>query len=198
MENRIKDHENDRYITTQDGEVYDRLRSLFVENIESINTYEKMPNDDSEELLLEFTYPAGSSYSTYTGTVIGHNFSLTFEQINTIRCALTALRQHQQDGGWRPIDSAPKDGTIFLCLIDGLTYIAKYDDLGRFTWCSHSNVASGASYKIHNMDGKRLLEETKEAEYDYQKQWILWKKGFDHKPTQWQPLPNPPEVKNEN
>lgn len=107
--------------------------------------------------------------------------------------ATLALLQHQQDGGWRPISEAPKDGTIFLCLIDGLTYIAKYDDLGRFTWCSHSNVASGASYKIHNMDGKRLLEETKEAEYDYQKQWILWKKGFDHKPTHWQPYPCPKE-----
>lgn len=28
--------------------------------------------------------------------------------------ALTALRQHQQDGGWRPIDSAPKDGARVL------------------------------------------------------------------------------------
>lgn len=91
MENRIKEHENDRYLTTEDGEVYDRLESSFIKNVEKINTYEKMPNDDSDHLLREFTYPAGNAFQTHKGTVIGHNFSLTFQQINQVRSALSRL-----------------------------------------------------------------------------------------------------------
>jgi hypothetical protein len=83
----------------------------------------------------------------------------------------------------RPIEEAPKCGKPFWVLIDRLPYLAKYGEHGRFVWCMHGNIATGASYNVKNIDGKRLLEETKAAEYDYQRQWYLWRLGFEHKPT---------------
>lgn len=95
-------------------------------------------------------------------------------------------------GEWKTIDTAPKGNVRFYCLIDGLPYIARYDEYDRFCWLNHSNIATGASFRAHEIDGKRLLEETKEAEYNFQQQWNLWKKGFEHKPTHWMPLPDAP------
>lgn len=100
--------------------------------------------------------------------------------------------EYQRAPVWQPIETAPKDGTVFEALIDGLPYKAKYDEFDRFIFCMHSNLANGAAYKIHNIDGKRLLEEIRPTGYDYQKSWTIWKKGFDHEATHWrheQPLP---------
>lgn len=95
---------------------------------------------------------------------------------------------------WKEFETAPKCGKLFYCLIDKLPYIARYDEHGRFVWCNHSNVATGASYRVHNIGGKRLLEEIKEAEYSYQRQWILWKLGFKHKPTHWAEYSKPASI----
>lgn len=103
---------------------------------------------------------------------------------------LAALEQST----WQPIETAPKNRVKFWALMDDLPYIAMYDEDERFLWLNHSNIATGASYKIHNINGKRLLEETKKEEYNYQKQWNIWKLGFEHTPTHWMPLPLPPKA----
>jgi len=114
------------------------------------------------------------------------------DDVSPVETILEALRL-ARDGGWRDIKSAPKDGTLFECLIDGLPYYAKYDEYGRFIRYRHTNIGEGAKYKIHYIDGKRLLEEVREQEYNYQKLGSIWTKGFDHKPTHWKPITPPSE-----
>jgi len=92
---------------------------------------------------------------------------------------------------WMPIETAPKDGTIFIAFIDGLPYKAKYDEWGRFTWYIHHNRAGrGRCYQKHEIDGKELLEILDEGEDDnYEVTGILWSRGFDYQPTGWIPAP---------
>ena len=99
---------------------------------------------------------------------------------------------------WQPIETAPKDGSEFLCLIGGVPYKAKYDSFGRFMWKMHTNCGVGAAYMVHKIDGLRLLEQTKEAEYNYKPSWVLWINGFKDRPTHWMPVPSLPEVSNES
>lgn len=66
----MKEHQNDRYLTTQDGEVFDRLTNSFVVDIEPINTYEKMPqkvDGDNAEAVAETILKALSSYEKLQG-----------------------------------------------------------------------------------------------------------------------------------
>ena len=99
---------------------------------------------------------------------------------------------------WMDIKSAPKDGSTFLALIDGLPYHAHYDEYGRFIWTMHGNVGEGAAYIVRNIDGRRMLEQTKEAEYNYQKVNYVWRNGFDHKPTHWMPILPAPKEESKN
>ncbi|KKK55021.1 hypothetical protein LCGC14_3078770 [marine sediment metagenome] len=95
---------------------------------------------------------------------------------------------------WREIKTAPKDGKPFLALIGGLPYAAKYDKHGRFVWYFHSDRSSGPVYRIHEIDGKRLLEETKpQPPRDYQPTGHFWVNGFSDEPTHWMPFPEPPQ-----
>lgn len=43
---RLKEQEDDRYLTTIDGQVFDRLHNRFLADneVEPINTYEKLPS----------------------------------------------------------------------------------------------------------------------------------------------------------
>jgi len=66
----MKEHQNDRYLTTQDGEVFDRLTNSFVVDIEPINTYEKMPqkvDGDNAEAVAETILKALSAYEKLQG-----------------------------------------------------------------------------------------------------------------------------------
>jgi hypothetical protein len=121
----------------------------------------------------------------------------SFPDISSLVVAfLIATRPQPAVSEWRPIGEAPKDGTEFYSLIDGLPYLSKYDEHGRFLRCNHGNAAPGASYRVHEINGVRLLEELTPAEYDYQKQWNIWKLGFSHKPSHWCPaMPLPPAPK---
>ncbi len=95
---------------------------------------------------------------------------------------------------WRLIETAPKDGTPFLAWISGLPYAAKYDKDGRFIWYWHTDMACGPSYIIHDVDGKRLLEETRPQDpHDFQIIGHLWVNGFDDTPTYWMPITDPPK-----
>ena len=96
---------------------------------------------------------------------------------------------------WQPIETAPKDGKTFLALVGGLPYAAKYDKDGRFIWYWHSDQACGPTHLVHEIDGKRLLEEIKvQPPHDYQPSGHLWVNGFSGEPTHWMPLPEPPDV----
>lgn len=136
-----------------------------------------------EEALEAFKFMEASLISEHGHMTYDANFKEAMEKI----------RDYINGSGWMSIETAPKDGTLFYSLIDGIPYMSKYDKYGRFIWLNHSNIGQGASYKIHNINGKRLLEEVSEKKYNYQKEWTIWKKGFDFIPTHWMPLPTPPE-----
>jgi hypothetical protein len=101
------------------------------------------------------------------------------------------------DGGWQDISTAPRDGTEFLALLNGLPVKAKYDELGRFIWFAWCDMAQGPGYKCHDglIEGKRLLEEYQPKE---DPKWeitaFIWRSGFEAKPTHWMPLPPPPMI----
>lgn len=54
--------------------------------------------------------------------------------------ALTALRQHQQDGGWLPIETAPKDGRKMILLLTP----------SRFPQVAYSNTWWTAGFSVEN------------------------------------------------
>ena len=120
---------------------------------------------------------------------------LTLGDARRAKQALTAAQAASAAApvGWRPVETAPKDGTEFIVLIGGLPYKARYDEHGRFIWYMHLNRAPGVSYKVHQIDGETLYERLTEAGYDCQPTGVMWKKGFEDKPTHWMPLPNPPQ-----
>lgn len=94
--------------------------------------------------------------------------------------------------GWQLIETAPKGGTHFLALLGGLPYEAKYDEYDKFIWYTHSDHATGPVYRIHEIDGKRLLEETEpKGAPKFKITGLSWRTGFEKSPTHWAPLPEP-------
>ena len=76
----------------------------------------------------------------------------------------------RRDGGWLPIESAPKDGTrILLALTGGKQCVAR----------TEHNPFQGAQWVIY-------------GELGHVGCWVL---ADDCDPTHWQPLPKPPEAK---
>lgn len=78
--------------------------------------------------------------------------------------------------GWRPIDTAPKDGTIIIaCQVDGdrvgVSLVSWYKGINTEGWVQ----SIGAEIK----DGKRV-----------ESNWRLI--GFNYL-THWHPLPKPPQ-----
>lgn len=97
--------------------------------------------------------------------------------------------------GWQLIETAPKDGSLFIAKIGGAIYAAYYDKDDRFCWVMHSNKASGRIYKKEIIDGVEFQKEiTPEGEADYQPERKIWIRGFKDKPTHWIPLPKLPEL----
>lgn len=112
----------------------------------------------------------------------------SLDQLERILRAAPSLPQ------WLPIESAPRDGAYFYALIDGLPYCAFFDEYGRFIRVTHSNIAKGPTYQLHRIEGKELREMLSEAEPAfYVKVHMIWQAGFDHQPTDWMPLPQPPK-----
>lgn len=101
---------------------------------------------------------------------------------------------------WKPIETAPKDGTVFLSLNHDLeVWVARYTDdpKPRITFRTN-RLHEPRAFRVHEIDGKRLLEEDLEfakKNEQWRSAWSIWSRGYDFKPTHWMPLPTPPEVK---
>jgi len=96
------------------------------------------------------------------------------ERITELEQQLEAARK---DAGWRPIESAPKDGTDVLLHGDGRTTFGH--------WCEPSDKPT-----IKYRDGFAPEPEWEE----FEPFWASWDGGFtdEHPPTHWMPLPQSP------
>jgi len=101
--------------------------------------------------------------------------------------ALAALLREAGDG-WRPIESAPKDGTVVLL------------------YCPQGDGSPGSTYRVtagnwesdpggitehRDLEGRYLGQD----ESDGWEGWMSWDGGFSEDtmmPTHWRPLPAPP------
>lgn len=79
---------------------------------------------------------------------------------------------------WKPIESAPKDGTAIL-LTNG-------KDVAEGHWY----FEEGGTTEHRDLDG-RYIDQTESDGYDG---WLDWDGGMQPDPTHWMPLPAPPEV----
>jgi hypothetical protein len=90
---------------------------------------------------------------------------------------------------WKPIESAPKDGS------DILIYAPSYQHEGKETGdrvtVGHWATDAERQRQVGDCGG-----ECRCPEYDYEDPaWITWDGGFrpEYPPTHWLPLPAPPE-----
>jgi hypothetical protein len=96
--------------------------------------------------------------------------------------------QPEERGGWRLIESAPKDGTVVLLFCprgdgsEGSTY--------RLT-CGHWDEEPGGTTEYRDADGRYIGQDDRDAWAG----WISFDGGFSEEtmlPTHWKPLPPPP------
>jgi Protein of unknown function (DUF551) len=80
-------------------------------------------------------------------------------------------RLHDLAGGWMPIDSAPKDGTMFLCWVSAV----RYEDCSQVDECWWRNGPEG------------------DPELGYFDN-ACGQIGDSQAVTHWRPLPQPPEA----
>jgi hypothetical protein len=96
-------------------------------------------------------------------------------------------------GEWQPIETAPKDGTVFMALNeDGEIHVCKIDKIGRKLRRSHQQRWSQSF--AHYDDMKVLTKE----EFHFDTYWSIWTKGYEFSPTHWIPLPNPPQAEEQD
>ncbi len=112
----------------------------------------------------------------------------------------------QNQNGWAapgllPMDQAPRDGTRFIAVIDGLPYLSYYDAIGRFIRVAHCSIEGrGACWEMKTIDGQEWRWEMKTidgqewrrqiqtgAPATYERHHLIWSKGFDFKPEGWIP-----------
>lgn len=124
------------------------------------------------------------------------------DYVTNFDCA-DALRSMKSDSGhstarageastWQPFDTAPRDGTIFLAMNHDreawvATYITK-EGPPRLAYRTNGRRES-KRYRIHEIDGKRLMEELESSE-SWDSAWTYWSRGYEFKPTHWTPLPD--------
>ena len=96
---------------------------------------------------------------------------------------------------WKPISSAPKDGTEFFALNhDGEIYVAKFtDEPPRLVFRTHG-LREERAYRHHQFNGVKMLEPINQPWREvWEDVWTLWTRGYDFTPTHWMPLPSPPK-----
>lgn len=119
--------------------------------------------------------------------------------------ARAAIAAHTQalDGatGWRPIETAPKDGRPFLARQDGEVFVARYtkEAVQRLCFRTHS-LRVMSKYRIVNaeLDGAQVKAQVPVDEpwtEVFEHNWTLWTKGFEFSPTEWIEMPgsSPPQ-----
>jgi hypothetical protein len=91
----------------------------------------------------------------------------------------------------RPFDTAPRDGTEFYALIDGLPYLAWYDEMGRFVWVMHRNIGNmGETWELKKFDGvqwQRKIKDGKPA--SWVKNVMVWIADWEFSPSHWMEKP---------
>ena len=113
--------------------------------------------------------------------------------LKTIRAHLEQLKT----GGWNfNMDEAPDSGIEFIAHQDGEYYHAKRDEHGRILFKTHNLREVGKTYRIIDavLDGKAVKAQVliDEGEEIFEHHWTIWTRGFEFKPTAWQPLPATP------
>ena len=105
--------------------------------------------------------------------------------------------QQAEPVGWRPIATAPKDGTDVL-----IHYVTEH---GRHVRCiAHWTAANTVESSYNNDDDVGEYDEATDAWYvpegwyENLYNWDEYRSVFIHegKPDSWQPMPNPPESSN--
>ncbi len=86
------------------------------------------------------------------------------------------LAQPQQPAGWRPIETAPKDGTEIL--------LSNGDDVSQGHWLYEAPYIR----ERRDADGRYIDQD----ESDGFEGWIDWLGGMNPEPTHWMPLPPAP------
>ena len=115
--------------------------------------------------------------------------------------ASAEIARMRAEFAWHEIATAPKDGTVFLARNhDGEIWVAKFvTNAGtgpQLVFRTNENWEP-RSFVIHEIDGKRLLEEDEEYARTNEKwhsHWSYWRRGYDFKPTHWMRLLMPPST----
>jgi hypothetical protein len=131
-----------------------------------------------EERIEEIVNFKEQMYVAYQPTDLVKNFKKSLE----------IIKELQQKLEWKPIKTAPRDGTKFIARIGNAIYLARYDD-GRFVWYAHSNTATGGVYQKKVIDGVEYQLQLKpKGDPNYEVEGKIWIDGFNDQPTQWKEL----------
>lgn len=119
--------------------------------------------------------------------------------------AAAEIARMRAELSWQLIATAPKDGTVFLARNhDGEIWVAKYvtrPGAGPQLVFRTNENWQPRSFIVHEIDGKRLLEEDEEyaqANEKWHSHWSYWRRGYEFKPTHWMRLPMPPTSQGES
>ena len=125
---------------------------------------------------------------------IGSHADMTIGELNlAVHRTLTALEAKGLviEQWWRPIETAPKDGTDIILAVPSQQFDGKPTD-------PRSTVGHWAQDEERKIYLGDCGGECRCPEYDYDEDatWISWDGGFtkENPPTHWRPLPEPPAM----